>query len=74
MKQLNTRRNLVEVNTKTENRLVKQALTSNKLQFKKERIDKKVAVVILKTYNVTLTNVYERQTGQTLTPLISGKI
>ena len=74
VKQLQNRRNLDGIDTLAEKRDVKQSLTSDVLQFKKERIDTKVAGTILTAHVVTRPNIYERRTGQTLTPLISGKI
>ena len=74
VKQLQNRRNHDGVDTLAEKRDVKQSLTSDVLQFKKERNDKKVAATILTAHIVTRPNIYERRTGQTLTPLISGKI
>ena len=74
VKQLQNRRHRDGVDTLAEKRDVKQSLTSDVLQFKKERNNKKVAATILTAHIVTRPNIYERRTGQTLTPLISGKI
>ena len=57
-----------------ERQLINLSLTDLNTQFKKERVDKKVTLVKSKYANTPAPNVYERRTGQTLTPLIKGKI
>ena len=57
-----------------ERMIINQSLTDLDTQFKKERVDKKVTLVKSKYANTPAPNVYERRTGQTLTPLIQGKI
>ena len=54
--------------------IAKSQLTSDNLQFKKLRINKKVARVKLTAAQQPRSNVYSRRTGQTLTPLMLGKI
>ena len=49
-------------------------LTDSSHQFKKERIDKKIQKVKQKYSDRPNPNVYQQRTGQTLTPLILGKI
>ena len=43
-------------------------------QFKKERIDKKVRSIVAKANDNPAPNQYQIRVGQTLTPLIAGKI
>ena len=51
-----------------------QLLTQPNHQFKKKRIEKKINHIKDKYNNTPAQNVYERRHGQTLTPLIIGKI
>ena len=44
------------------------------ISVKKERIDKKVAHTKSNLYEMQLPNMYEWRSGQTLTPLMIGKI
>ena len=58
----------------SERKYLKRELTSKPLQFKQERIAKKVNRVI-SWINLDLPpNQYQRRVGQTLTPLMQGKI
>ena len=57
-----------------ERKLINLLLTDLDTQFKKERVDKKVTLVKSKYANTPAPNIYEHRTGQTLTPLIQGKI
>ena len=50
------------------------SLTNPFNQFKKERIAKKPTKIISKQNNTPAPNIYERCTGQSLTPLLEGKI
>ena len=59
---------------KTERKKMKLALTDTTKQFKMERIKGKVEHVKSKAHNTPAPNVYQRRTGQTLTPLMQGKI
>ena len=63
------------INFCNERKRVHELLTDNKLQFKKRRIDKKVrSVKDSSNRTITRPNIFERRTGQTLTPLMLGKI
>ena len=53
---------------------VTQAITHKNSQFKASRIQSKVEKVIEKAHTNAAPNLYERRTGQTLTPLMDGKI
>ena len=53
---------------------IRLSLTEPCKQFKKRRIDQKVQKVIATFDQVREHNVYERRQGQTLTPLLMGKI
>ena len=57
-----------------ERKAIDSSLTNLNTQFKKERVDKKINRIKQKYSNTPAPNVYERRTGQTLTPLIQGKI
>jgi len=58
----------------TEQKSIKKAITNKNCQFKARRIQCKVEKVIEKAHTNAAPNVYERRTGQTLTPLMDGKI
>ena len=53
---------------------VRKSLTQPNQQCKKEIIDKKVVKIISKYGDQPDPSIYERRTGQTLTPLMEGKI
>lgn len=53
---------------------IKKKLTKPSIQFKYERINDKVEKVIAHLNDNPAPNVYERRTGQTLTPLLDGRI
>lgn len=55
-------------------RSLTQALTLERSGFKKERIRKKIDHIKDRIRNTPAPNIYQRRTGQTLTPLIQGKI
>lgn len=55
-------------------RSLKQALTMDNCHFKKIRIKKKLNHIKSRINNSPAPNVYQRRTGETLTPLIQGKI
>lgn len=55
-------------------KLMELQLTDSNRQFKKVRIDKKVENTKQRYNNEPNPNSYERRTGQTLTPLICGKV
>ena len=74
IKLLQKKRSRDGINTMAEKRDIKRTFTNSTLQFKHESIDQKLAAVIRTSHKVTCPNVHERRTGQTLTPLISGKI
>ena len=57
-----------------ERKKVKRSLTHNAIQFKVERTKKQLDSIITKVNNNPAPNVYERRSGQTLTPLIDGRI
>ena len=59
---------------KTERKKMKVSLTDSTKQFKSKRIESKVEVLKRKAHDTPAPNVYERRTGQTLTPLMQGKI
>ena len=59
---------------KQKRRRILHSLTKPNVQFKKERIDKKMNVMIQRYNNTPAPNVYERRTGETLTPLLQGRI
>ena len=58
----------------TEQEKIQKAITNKDSQFKTHRIQCKVEKVIEKAHANPAPNIYERRTGQTLTPLMSGKI
>ena len=53
---------------------IKKKLTKPSIQFKYERINNKVEKVIAQVNDNPVLNVYERRAGQTLTPLLDGRI
>ena len=55
-------------------RRVKELLTDDSIQFKKERINKKVEHLKSKYHHTPTPNQYQRREGYTLTPLMQGKI
>ena len=59
---------------KQERKTIYDNLTQKDVQFKKERTDIKVAKIIESIDTMPAQNVYERRQGQTLTPLLEGKI
>ena len=58
----------------TEQEIIQKAITNKDSQFKTHRIQCKVEKVMEKAHANPAPNVYERCTGQTLTPLMKGKI
>jgi len=74
IKQLIQKRKQDGFDVNDERRFVKKALTNWSMQFKTQRITKQVQKVIATVDNNPAPNVYQRRTGQTLTPLIEGKI
>ena len=57
-----------------EEKEMKIAITDKNSQFKTHRINSKVEKVVEKALTTPAPNQYERRTGQTLTPLMQGKI
>ena len=70
VKQLNNDNNILTLDRKN----LKRSLTCQHLQFKKERITKKVNRVIARVHLELPPNMYQRRVVQTLTPLIERKI
>ena len=55
-------------------KVISLSLTNPDNQFKKQRIEKKLTNIISKYNNNSASNIYEKHTGQSLTPLLEGKI
>ena len=74
IKNLGLKRKQEGVDFTAAQKTMKQSLTLTNNQWKKKRIGRKVDQIKQKAYNTPAPNIYERRTGQTLTPLMSGKI
>lgn len=74
IKQLIHKRKQDGFDVNEERRCIKKVLTNRAMQFKSTRITKQVQKVISTVNDNPAPNVYQRRTGQTLTPLIEGKI
>ena len=71
---IGNKRKLNHDDFKTEKLTIQKAITNKDSQFKSHRIQCKVEKVIEKANANPAPNIYERRTGQTLTPLMNGKI
>ena len=74
IKQLFHKRKRNGYNVDDKKRKVEKALTDYSVQFKTERITKQVQQVIATVDANPAPNMYQRRSGQTLTPLIEGKV